>query len=528
MVLPASTPQEARRKAEASFWWFCVHVMGFQDLYEPLHRRLCEFIQEIETADEKYASLLIPRGHFKTTLASVSYPIWRLVRHPELRILIAHGKRDQSTAMVREIKTNMEMNALLRELWPDVLWNAPRKESPMWLQERLAVKHNRDGRVPSVMAASVEASVVGLHFDLIIHDDLVFAENVNTQELRANTKRYRRESEALMRTDECKVINVGTRWHEDDAHGELIDPTGPYAPIDGHRQVRSLVLKAICDEQTAAWMGCEVGEPLFPTRYTLKRLDGLRQRMGDYLFGCQFLNDPQPDSMRVFDRGDLQWFDSLDGGFPVFGTPPLPFGGKSFKVFAAMDPNRSEKEHADACALPVCAIDEDGEIWLLDLKHGHPVGAQKIDWLRETAQKWHPEWIAIETTGFQIELVKWAQKDQLQTGVFYEILETERSRATKKWERIRAMAPLVKAGGLHVRKCQWGELFASELDKYGPNAKSDDILDALADIYAFGSDAKPSKDDPKVPYNPFLMSEILSDIYAAQGQGDRMRLGRAY
>jgi predicted phage terminase large subunit-like protein len=267
-------------------------------------------------------------------------------------------------------------------------------------------------------------------------------------------------------------------------------------------------------------MGVDEGEPIFKTRYTHKRLDELRQRMTDYPYSCQFLNDPQPDSMRVFDRADIRWFDAADGEVPCEGV---------YRVFCAMDPNRSEKEHADPCALITCAVDVDGHIWVVDLMRGHPVGTQKIDWVRDTVKKWRPEFVCIETQGFQLELCKWLQEDQLRSGVHYPILETERSRATKKWERIRAMAPLVKAGGLHVRKCKWGEDLASELDKYGPNAKNDDILDALSDIYAYGIKAKPKKVEKKVPKNPFLMKEILEDIYAAHdAQGGRVRLGRAF
>ena len=483
--------------------------MGFKDLYEPLHRKVCDFIQGIESSPEKYTCLLIPRGHFKTTLGSVAYTIWRLLRDPNLSILIVHGKRDVSVSMLREIKTAFETNELVRELWPDIVWSNPSADAGVWLQDKIQLKRSRNDKQPSVVAASVDATVVGMHFDFIIHDDIVTDKTVTTDEQRQNTRRYRRESEALQRTDDCKVLNTGTRWHEDDAHAELLDPRGPYAPVDGVPQVRSLVLRATADEEVAKWMGCEVGEPIFKSRYSSQRLARLRQSMLDYAYSCQYENDPRPELLRIFDRSDIEWFTPLENGAP-------PTRGR-YRVFSALDPNRSERESADFCVLLTAAVDEDGHIWALDMQRGHPSGPEIVDWVRNCVERWSPEFVAVETQNFQLQLCKWLQEDQLKTGIHYKILEVERSRATRKYERICAMQPLVQAGGLHVRRGQWGDDLASELDKYGVGAKNDDILDALADIYTFGVKAKPEKREEKVAKSPFLMDSLLSQagVYTA-------------
>lgn len=522
MVAFPESPKEARLEAEGSFWWFCCNVMGFKDLYEPLHRKICDFIQQIEGRPEKYTSLLIPRGHFKTTLGSIAYTIWRLLRDPNLRILIVHGKREQSVSMLREVKYHLENNDVIRELWAHVVWSEPSKDAPIWLKDKIVVRRSREDKVPSVIASSVDSSVVGLHFDFIIHDDLVYAENVTTEEQRENVKQYRRESEALQRTEDCKILNIGTRWHEDDAHGELTDSRGPYGLVDGRPQVRSMVLKATADETVSEWMGVDIGEPIFKTRYTVERLDGLKQRMGEYAYSCQFENDPRPDLLRIFDRKHLKWFvPNPDGSPPCVGN---------FRYFSALDPNRSEKETADYCVLITAAVDEDGHIWIVDMRRGHPSGPEIVDWVRECAERWEPEQVIVEAQNFQLQLCKWLQEDQLKSGVHYRILQVERSRKNRKFERICAMQPLIVAGGLHVRQTPWADDLARELDMYGPRAKNDDILDALADIYAYGTKAKPEKKEEEVPKSPFLMNAILEDLYTHSdvGAGERVRLGRAY
>ena len=495
---------DLRQRAETDFWFFCKEIMGFKDLYEPLHKPVCEFLQKSAEAPEKYTCLLIPRGHFKTSLASVSYSIWRLLRDPDMSILIVHGKLDSSIAMLREIKIAFTHNDVLRELWSDIIWDNPKADADLWHQDQIQVKRERADKQPSVFAASVDATVVGKHFDLIVHDDIVTDKTVTTEMQREVTKRYRRESEALQRTDDCKVINIGTRWHEDDAHAELLDPTGPYAPVNGKPQVRSLVLSAVADEAIAKWIGCEEGDPIFPTRYTHDRLERLRVSMTEYPFSCQFLNNPRPDLFRAFTRNDLRWFTPLKDGSP-------PTKGQ-YRVFSAIDPNRSEKQSADFCVLITAAVDEDGHIWVVDMRRGHPSGPQIVDWVRECVERWAPEFVCVETQNFQLQLCKWLKEDQLKSGVHYKILEVIRSRANKKYERIMAMQPLVAAGGLHIKKSAWGDDLAIELDRYGPRAKHDDILDALADIYANGVKARPEKHEKKVAKDPFVMESLLEQV----------------
>ena len=53
---------------------------------------------------------------------------------------------------------------------------------------------------------------------------------------------------------------------------------------------------------------------------------------------------------------------------------------------------------------------------------------------------------------------------------------------------------------------------AVELDRYGPRAKNDDILDALADIYANGLKGRPTKDEKKVAKDPFVMESLLEQV----------------
>src|SRR5574341_779892 len=70
------------------FWEFNKEIVGWKDLYEPLHKPLCYFVQENE---HKKKLILLPRGHLKSSVVTVGYALWKIAQNQKNRILIANG-----------------------------------------------------------------------------------------------------------------------------------------------------------------------------------------------------------------------------------------------------------------------------------------------------------------------------------------------------------------------------------------------------------------------------------------------------
>ena len=501
---------ERRAKAESDFYWFSKEIMGYPDLHEPLHRKVCDWLQHFEDVPEEIGNLELARGHFKTTLADICYITWRLMRDPDLRILVCHGKRDTAVKILSEIKFHMEHNDDLKSIAPDVFYRDPAKQSPSWKQDEIFVKirDKRNLKVPSIMATGVDASVVGLHFGMLIHDDLVYRENVGTNDAREKTREYRRESLALLvphKGNSGKLLNIGTRWHYDDAHQELEDGfngQGPYT-----NQVWQLK------------MGCrdeETGEPLFPTRWTNEKLESQRQRMGSFTFACQFENNPVPDDQQTFKRTDLRWFEDLPGYHePEHLRRPYLF-------FTAVDPNRTEQTQNDPCVVMTAARDPDGHIWIVDMSRGHPTGTELVKIIRSHLQRWEPETLILETNNYQYQLQRWLEEDMIRIGRSWHITPVVRGPTTRKYDRISALQPLVERGALHIREGM--EVVAQELEHW-PAWNHDDTLDTLADVYNYGWNPKPAHVDRAVPTSHNLMQSVLDDIRGQSGSSRIARLG---
>ena len=76
------------------------------------HRRIIELA---DTHCHDRISILAPRGHAKSTWLSVIYPIWRIVRDRDVKIIIVSDTGDQAEMFLRAIKDELEANERLIE-----------------------------------------------------------------------------------------------------------------------------------------------------------------------------------------------------------------------------------------------------------------------------------------------------------------------------------------------------------------------------------------------------------------------------
>ena len=102
-----------RDRALKDFYYFCTEVMGFKDLYEPLHGPLCDLIANDKI---KRKLILLPRGHFKTTIVSICYPLWRLIQDTSRRVALcskAAAKAEENLDELVDRAGNSRVQAFL-------------------------------------------------------------------------------------------------------------------------------------------------------------------------------------------------------------------------------------------------------------------------------------------------------------------------------------------------------------------------------------------------------------------------------
>jgi len=488
---------ELRRRCLTDLYFFSRHVMGRSDFYEPLHRPLCEFVDAADERPERYTVVLVPRGFFKTTV-EMDYMLLSLLRNPNERLLLTHGKKDMAVDYLKDMKQSCLQNKMLRWLFPDVIWEDPKRQAPTWLADQISFRRSWENKVPSVCAGGIDAPVTGFHFTKQFDDDVVYEMNSATPEMREKVREFRK-NQIAMRQDPAtlRIFWFATRWHHEDASQEFVEASEGRGQFVGRSR---MFFRA--GLQNADGKPDVNGEATFPTRFTKAQLLEDRVDMGSYRWGCHVQNDPTPEGTTYFRLSDIIRFRLNADGHPPIAEP--------YVVFTAVDPNRSEKTTGDPSAIVTAAITARGHVWVLDVVRGHQTANQLLDDISKQVKKWNPRRVFVEVNNYQHQLIPWAKDKMMDTALFYNVSPVKSTWVQNKMSRILAMQPVTEAHGFHV--LEGLDEFVQEMTRWtGKKGDKDDQLDAMSYIYIFGAREKPAevKEKRRVNYDQagFVMRE---------------------
>jgi len=451
--------------------YYLIHnVLGYRDTTK-WHQRLCNSI--IAHRDD-WQLHLHPRGHFKSTVITIGESIQDLLINPNDTNLIVNAVLSRAKAFLREIKSHFQHNTKLLDLFPEYAithknqlgtgesWTCPAR-TDHWIREG------------SIEVTGADQAIVSAHYAKLTLDDLVNNINVATAALREKLRNKFSEYLSLLNPP-GRVRIVGTRWHYYDLYGWLLERLQKESEEDFDFKIfRSAALIH--------------GIPIFPERFNYEYLNKLRASQGQYIFSCQYMNDPQPDDDKIFDY-------RLIG---IVKAPKVPAGTELFK-FTTCDPSISQAKRSDPTVITTIAVNCDGEMFITRIRRGWWGPDEIIDNLLQIIKLDSPIRCGIETTAFQRVLKYYLDKEKKRRKIFFNIEEIKRSTAIHKEERIKSIQPYLKAGLIHIidnpdSLSENTMEFFEELDNF-PYAKFDDILDTLADciqIHKIPSKKRPSK-----------------------------------
>ncbi|MCX6741156.1 MAG: hypothetical protein NTY61_02035, partial [Candidatus Parcubacteria bacterium] len=195
---------------ESHYWFFNLYFSHYVKHETALFQREMFTLSE----DEKIKVLMIAafRGSAKSSIMTLSYPIWAIMGKPQKKfVIIVSQTQEQAKQHLKNIKDELERNEILRkDLGPF------QEEDREWRSYSLIIpKYNA-----KIMAASTEQSIRGFRHgairpDLIICDDIENSDSVRMRESRQKTYGWF-NSEILPLGDEnTKIIIVGNLLHED-------------------------------------------------------------------------------------------------------------------------------------------------------------------------------------------------------------------------------------------------------------------------------------------------------------------------
>lgn len=466
----AALKHSLRAECKRDLWFFAFWCCGYKDIRNSLHREMSD--RWMARKDKRLSMWLIPRSHLKTSLWTIAGTLWEFIQNKDLQVCIFHADYDSAADILAEIKEITASNDVFRFLFPEychdlnpVLKGKKTPAKDRFNRHDFPCSKHAGKKVGNIRIGSSNSAPPGHHYDLILYDDIIEEDNINTKDLRDKMQKWFRLTLNLRVDPSSRMRIIGTRWHYDDQYGRMLKAETAYREM----------LKS--DDKTVVpkmWIyrrkAIENGTPIWHERFTYQDLMDMKagigpDAMGSYLYSCQMDNEPLPEECAKFKREDIQPIEE-------WAVPPNCIN------FMAVDLARSHKEIADYSVATVASFDGQGGMYVREIFRDHCSTLELLSKIQILQQKWGCERVAVETDMFQEEVYDTYKREAIRNGWDIPWVPVS-SRQTQKFIRTLGFTPRVERGDFYyVEDIVNAEWMIEEMITF-PKPVNDDILDTL-------------------------------------------------
>lgn len=419
--------------------------------------------REVEAAPDGWLDLW-SREHYKSTIITFGKTIQDNLKDPNDTFGIFSHTRPIAKGFLSQIMQEYENNQFLKDLFPDVLYQEPRKEAPKWsLDNGIILKRTNNPKEATIEAWGVtDGQPTSKHFTKLVYDDIVTKESVSSPEMIKKTTDAFALSLNLGAQGGVRR-GIGTRYHMNDTYDtalkrRIFKPRLRPATIDGTRHGR-------------------------PVLWTRKELNDKFDEMGPYIGSCQLLQNPLEDRAMGFERDWLSFYDTLRNhvgwNFYIIGDPASEKKRK-----------RDKSRDNDYTVLVVIGLAPDKNYYLVDGIRDRLNLTQRTEKLFQLHRKWRPLDVGYEEYGkdSDIEHIEYEMEQRN-----YRFNITALGGQMEKNDRIRRLVPIFSKHRFWLphrltfidaeRKVRDFiiELLDNEYDAF-PVGTHDDMMDAISRI----------------------------------------------
>ena len=498
---PAPSLEDFRDQYESEFrialasqsLWHFAHTYLSHYMSVPSGQFHCDLMGALDSAARAGGRLLgaLPREHAKTTIGTVFLVLREVCLQRKRNIVIVGANAREAQAKLRNIVSELEQNPLLRNDFGDSILPA-RDTKGQFVA-------NTDTEV--ILANGVRIAAIGIRgkirgqndrgvrVDLIVFDDPENDEDVLSETTRRRTMSWiNKACLNALDSDLGSLIWLGTLLHFDSALAILLKDEGKDWP--------QIKLNAIDD----LWES-----PLWPERWSVKKLLKRKKDITDVAFAQEFMNQPIDEASQIYREEWFRWYsqdsiyyqagrwmapipDDFEGALPhgLDRSIPLPL-----TVIMAVDPAVGlDRRHAYTAYVVLGKQLHTNLLFVMDIIQGRFTFQKQQDGILTLANTWKPSQIGVENVGYQ---------DSLRQAVMPKGLPVIAIKSTgAKQVRIQAGSAHVEAGRVYLpRKKQGVKDFVTQAVSY-PTVDQVDMLDAFAMAtelitYATNSPAKSGK-----------------------------------
>lgn len=437
---------------ETAYYTVCKYITCRS--LQPLHASI------IHNVSDNQASMdLAPRGHGKSTIGDVDFCITKVLRNPDIRIMIGSKTQTQASAFLKEIRTHFEQNVNLIRIFGD--WKKSRDN--VWNDKEFTVNRRTViKKEATVSALGASGAVVSKHFDIIIGDDLVGFENARTEAQRKVLKEWFYSSLYPTLEPDGEIHILGTRYSPMDLYEDLIKS----------RNYKVNVQQAITVKDGQEYS-------LWESKFSLEKLRSIREEAGLIIFNMQYQNNTELAKGKIFKYKYFKHFEEYDIDYDlnrvrvkVLDSQGVPYW-IPVRIYMGADLAISEDETSnnDYFVLTVIGVDKNKNVYVLDyLKERLTFNAQ-LNAILDYGKNKFPmvERIGVETVQYQKSLAQEIRRLSLLPVVN---IQTSKDKVTRAMRR----SALFENGKV------WFRIGMDDLEEcllLFPEVDHDDLFDGL-------------------------------------------------
>ena len=437
---------------ETAYYTVCKYITC--RFLQPLHASI------IHNVSDNQASMdLAPRGHGKSTIGDVDFCITKVLRNPDIRIMIGSKTQTQASAFLKEIRTHFEQNVNLIRIFGD--WKKSRDN--VWNDKEFTVNRRTViKKEATVSALGASGAVVSKHFDIIIGDDLVGFENARTEAQRKVLKEWFYSSLYPTLEPDGEIHILGTRYSPMDLYEDLI---------------KSKNYKVNVQQAITVKDGQEYS--LWESKFSLEKLRSIREEAGLIIFNMQYQNNTELAKGKIFKYKYFKHFEEYDIDYDlnrvrvkVLDSQGVPYW-IPVRIYMGADLAISEDETSnnDYFVLTVIGVDKNKNVYVLDyLKERLTFNAQ-LNAILDYGKNKFPmvERIGVETVQYQKSLAQEIRRLSLLPVVN---IQTSKDKVTRAMRR----SALFENGKV------WFRIGMDDLEEcllLFPEVDHDDLFDSL-------------------------------------------------
>lgn len=492
----AKTPEDKRevmrRLSLGDVFFLLVYVCGRRDADRDW---LFDRCMEVQNSPDGHIDLWA-RAHYKSTIITFALTMQDILRNPELTVGIFSCTRPIAKAFLRQIKREFESNRKLKDLFPEILYDNPRKDSPKWSEDDgITVIRKGNPKEASIEAwGLVDGQPTSKHYQLMVYDDVVTRESVTTPEMIGKvTEAW--ELSLNLASETGRKRYVGTRYHYNDTYQTILE--------------RNSAAPRIYPAEKAG----------VPVLLTTEALAKKRNDMGSYVYASQMLLDPRRESVMGFDPEDLRYWMASH------------YNGMNLYLF--VDPANEKKKGSDYTVMMLIGLGADKNFYIVNMLRDRLSLTERADRVFAIHRLYRPIEVYYEKYGMQADIAHFYDRMNRDN---YRFNVVPMGGNTAKIDRIMGLLPLFEGHRVWMPDTcpstnyegiteDLTRIFLNDEFKTFPYSAHDDMLDCLARIT--DPEISPRLWFPDlVPDNIYGNSDtqILQDIIERKQGGDTTAL----